>query len=63
MHNMANHGKSNQDPKLLGYFGEKDGYKNLVKDLKSVYDLAKRNFPIKNICLRPFDGLVYRALL
>lgn len=47
MHNMANHGKSNQDPKLLGYFGEKDGYKNLVKDLKSVYDLAKRNFPIK----------------
>ena len=22
MHNMANHGKSNQDPKLLGYFGE-----------------------------------------
>ena len=49
MHNMANHGKSNQDPKLLGYFGEKDGYKNLVKDLKSVYDLAKKEFPDKKI--------------
>ena len=49
MHDMANHGKSNQDPKLLGYFGEKDGYKNLVKDLKSVYDLAKKEFPDKKI--------------
>ena len=51
MHDMANHGKSNQKTELLGYFGENDGYKNLVKDLKTVYDLAKKEFPDKKIIM------------
>lgn len=51
MHDMANHGKSNQKIELLGYFGENDGYKNLVKDLKTVYDLAKKEFPDKKIIM------------
>lgn len=51
MHDMANHGKSNQKTELLGYFGENDGYKNLVKDLKTVYDLAKKEFPNKKIIM------------
>lgn len=51
MHDMANHGKSNQKNELLGYFGENDGYKNLVKDLKTVYDLAKKEFPDKKIIM------------
>lgn len=51
MHDMANHGKSNQKTELLGYFGENDGYKNLVKDLKTVYDIAKKEFPDKKIIM------------
>lgn len=51
MYDMANHGKSNQKTELLGYFGENDGYKNLVKDLKTVYDLAKKEFPDKKIIM------------
>lgn len=51
MHDMANHGKSNQKTELLGYFGENDGYKNLVKDLKTVYDLAKKEFLDKKIIM------------
>lgn len=49
MHDMANHGKSNQNPSETGYFGKKDGYKHLVKDLKTVFDMAKADYPDKKI--------------
>lgn len=49
MHDMANHGKSNQNVEETGYFGEKDGYKHLVKDMKTVFDMAKCAFPDKKI--------------
>ncbi len=49
MHDMANHGKSNQNFKETGYFGEKDGYKFLVKDLKTTFDRAKAAYPDKKI--------------
>lgn len=49
MHDMANHGKSNQDFSKTGYFGKKDGYKNLVKDLKITFDRAKAAYPDKKI--------------
>jgi alpha-beta hydrolase superfamily lysophospholipase len=49
MHDMANHGKSNQNFDESGYFGDKDGYKNLVKDLKTTFDMAKAEYPDKNI--------------
>lgn len=49
MHDMANHGSSNQNAIETGYFGETDGDKALIKDLKTVYDLARREYPDKKI--------------
>ncbi len=49
MHDMANHGKSNEDFNISGYFGEKDGYKALIADLKTVFDKAKEEYPEKKI--------------
>lgn len=45
MYDMANHGKSNQNPDALGFFGEKDGWKGLVKDYKAVFELAAEKYP------------------
>lgn len=45
MHDMANHGKSNQNPDELGFFGEKDGWLGLVKDYKTVFELAQKSYP------------------
>lgn len=44
-HDMANHGKSNQNLEETGFFGEKDGWKNLVEDMKQVMELAKKEHP------------------
>lgn len=49
MHDMANHGKSNQNFDETGYFGKKDGYKAIVKDFKTTFDMAKSEYPDKNI--------------
>lgn len=49
MHDMANHGKSNVNFEDTGYFGEKDGYKFLVKDLKTTFDMAKTAYPNEKI--------------
>lgn len=49
MHDMANHGKSNQNPELTGYFGKKDGYQNLVKDFKTTIDKAIAENPDKKL--------------
>ena len=35
------HGKSVSDDEQLGYFGEKDGWKNLVEDMKKITDIIK----------------------
>ena len=49
MHDMANHGKSNTDFDKTGYFGNKDGYKGLVADMKTSFDRAKAENPDKPI--------------
>ena len=49
IHDMANHGKSNVDFDVTGYFGDKEGYKALVKDLKTAFDKAKSEYPDKKI--------------
>lgn len=49
MHDMANHGKSNQNPQNTGYFGKNDGYKNLVKDFKTTVDKAISENPDKKV--------------
>ncbi len=49
MHDMANHGKSNQNFDESGWFGEKDGYKGLILDLKQNFDIAKKENPDKKL--------------
>ena len=49
MHDMATHGKSNQNYSETGWFGEKDGYKGLVLDLKRNVDFAKSEEPGKKL--------------
>lgn len=49
MHDMANHGKSNQDYDLTGYFGKSNGYVGIIKDLKTTFDKAKTEYPDKKI--------------
>ena len=49
MHDMANHGKSNQNFDESGWFGDSDGYKALVDDFKKNYDIAKAENPDKKI--------------
>lgn len=49
MHDMANHGKSNQDFALTGYFGKADGYKGLVEDYFTTFKRAKVACPDKPI--------------
>jgi len=51
MHDMANHGKSNQNAAETGYFGDAEGYKGLIKDMKTVYDLAKKEYSDKKIVI------------
>lgn len=47
MNDMINHGKSNSDKEMLGYFGDDDGYKNIIADAKTLMDIAKREYPEK----------------
>lgn len=49
IHDMANHGKSNADFDETGYFGDKDGYKALVEDLKTGFEKAKADYPDNKI--------------
>ncbi len=49
MHDMANHGKSNADFNDSGWFGDKDGYKGLILDLKQNFDIAKEENPDKKL--------------
>lgn len=45
MHDMANHGSSNQDKNELGFFGRENGWLGLIKDYKTVFELAQKELP------------------
>lgn len=51
MHDHAGHGRSVKSTDDLGYFCEKDGYKRLVEDVKSVTELAKKLWQGKKIVI------------
>lgn len=51
MHDHAGHGRSVKDDSMLGFFCERDGYKRLVEDVKSVTELAKKLWQGKKIIL------------
>ncbi|MCR4925259.1 MAG: alpha/beta hydrolase [Clostridiales bacterium] len=45
MNDHLGHGKSISDESELGYFGEKDGYRDIVNDMKTLSDIAKTEYP------------------
>lgn len=49
MYDMANHGKSNNDFAISGFFGKMDGYKGLVDDLNTEFKMAREAYPDKKI--------------
>ena len=51
INDMLGHGQSNDDKELLGYFGDKDGYKNILADAKTLTDIAKKEYPDKKFII------------
>ena len=45
MHDMASHGSSGTTPEEAGWFGEKDGWKGLVKDFRTMVLRAEKENP------------------
>ena len=45
INNHLGHKLSVKDDSMLGFFGEKDGWKNLVEDQRKLTELAKKEFP------------------
>ena len=65
MNDMINHGKSNSDKAMLGYFGERDGYKDIIADAKALMDIAKEEYPDKKyiICGHSMGSMVMRCFI
>lgn len=65
MNDMINHGKSNEDESMLGYFGDKDGYKDVIADAKTLMDIAKKEYPDKKyiICGHSMGSLIMRCFI
>lgn len=51
MNDMLGHGKSNNDRALLGYFGDRDGYLNIIRDAKQLTDIVKQEYPDKKFII------------
>ena len=49
MHDMANHGASNEKPEETGWFGEEDGWKRLIEDYRTVVRRASEEHPGKKL--------------
>ena len=49
MHDMANHGVSNTDTALTGWFGKKDGWLGLIADFREMVQRARKENPDKKI--------------
>ena len=65
MNDMINHGKSNSDENLLGYFGDKNGYKDVIRDAKTLMDIAKSEYPDKKYIIsgHSMGSLVMRCFI
>ena len=51
MNDMAGHGKSVKDGDTLGYFGDKDGAKNIIRDAGKLTEIAKQEYPDKKFII------------
>ena len=49
MHDMANHGKSNEKTDETGWFGETDGWKGLIEDFRTMVRRAAEEHPGKKL--------------
>ena len=49
MHDMANHGVSNTDVKLTGWFGKKNGWLGLIADFREMVQRARKENPDKKL--------------
>ena len=49
MHDMANHGASNEKQEETGWFGEEDGWKRLIEDYRTVVQRALKECPGKKL--------------
>ncbi|MBR5618602.1 MAG: alpha/beta fold hydrolase, partial [Clostridia bacterium] len=45
IHDHAGHGRSVENEKMLGYFGEKDGWKALIDDVRTLAEKAAEKYP------------------
>jgi len=45
IHDHAGHGKSVENDTLLGYFGEKDGWRGLIDDVRTLAEKAMEKYP------------------
>ena len=65
INDMLGHGQSNDDKELLGYFGDKDGYKNILADAKTLTDIAKKEYPDKKFIIagHSMGSLVMRCYI
>lgn len=51
MNDMAGHGNSVKDGDTLGYFGDKDGAKNIIRDAGKLTEIAKQEYPDKKFII------------
>lgn len=51
MHDMMNHGQSNENEAQLGYFGDRNGYISLVEDVKTLFSIAKNKYNDKKFII------------
>lgn len=65
MNDMINHGKSNKDKSMLGHFGDKDGYKDIIADAKTLMDIAKKEYPDKKYIIsgHSMGSLIMRCFI
>ena len=45
MNDMANHGQSNDDEAMLGYFGKTDGWKKIIADAHHLFEIMYKEYP------------------
>mgnify|MGYP000957847043 CR=1 FL=1 len=65
MNDMINHGESNENENELGFFGNKNGYKNIIADARKLTEIAKNEYPNKKFIIagHSMGSLVMRCYL
>ena len=51
IHDQAGHGRSVESDELLGYFGDKNGWRGLIQDVHTLMEKAKEKYPGRPVFL------------